>query len=342
MSEQKNMKNSLKNNAARNDAIESALDADYMSNNDMKLLLEEVKAEERYAALPSPLRVKTTRYVSAEGLAQLAEKGVTAFHEAVERNVLPHNFVRTEMSGSVGSVGPHGRQLPFEEADSEIESHARMGGWLKAASGFPALRKVIERTQSWRGVNSLRTLIDLWELQSKFPSPGGLERRLWAVKRRAQSIFSAYEGSVEPSWAGIAIGLLANASTGKAAIIAVAYTLGGRHAINNTNGSIFEQDYRISHRTARDWLAELHTYSVEEEEPSEGAVMRQKEPKLVEGGIEVYAVAQQGEYHQWSLGCKYLVRSSSGKAYYTKDWCYSPVEAMEKACKHWDNAAKAA
>lgn len=225
-----------------------------------------------------------TRYVSAEGLALLAEEGVHAFEEETG-HYLPHNLVRSQMSRSVGTVGAYGRRLPLEEADKQIESHARFGGWLKAAINLPVVRKMIERTQSSRGINSDYTYCNLWEVVSRFPSPGNLERLLWKVRRRSEAILESYEGDFSPAWRDVINALLRTRSVGKAAVITVAATLGME--IRGKWDYDKNKLIRPSYQKARNWLVEsrIALFPNEASEGTHHAV----EPELVEDGVEVYA-----------------------------------------------------
>jgi hypothetical protein len=141
------------------------------------------------------------QYVSAEGLAQLAEAGLDIFVAKTGFTGFPHNLVRTAMSGAVGVVGRFGRVLSVKEADQQILSHGRFGGWIRAAATLRGCRKIIEKTQSSRGINSGRTTVDLWTLVQNNPSPGGFEEKVWKVRRRANQVLKPYGISV--SWASI-------------------------------------------------------------------------------------------------------------------------------------------
>ncbi len=269
-----------------------------------------------------------TRYVSAEGLALLAEEGVSAFQEATE-HFLPHNLVRSEMSG------PYSRRLPIEEANAEIERYARFGGWLNAAtSNLPAVRKMVERTQSSRGINSDYTYCNLWEVVARFPSPGNLERLLWKVRRRAEAILSAYDdGDFTPAWRDVINALLKTKSVGKAAVIVVAATLG-----MDIRG---ERDYdkdrlvRPSYQEARDWLAKRRTARFPE--PASEGIRHAAEPELEESGVRVYPGLQIGRF-----GVRELVWvARRGELVFVADSGMSPQKALEAALDEWSVSSEA-
>jgi len=245
--------NAKKNRGRRARLIKSADLADYgiSGHGSMATVAEIVRSEERAIS---------KKYVSAEGLAQLAEKGVAAFQAATADlpnewagRGLPHNLIRSEGSGSVGVVGPYGRTLPIVEASAEIELYARFGGWLTAAAELPNVRRLILRTNSVRGLNSPYTTWPAWEIFHAWPSPHALERKLKRVITRARVIMEAYDTRLRPSWDGVAYGLRAcPGSVGKAAVIAVARTLGwGRQW--------WETSTAPHYREARQWLEDTRT-----------------------------------------------------------------------------------
>ena len=286
----------------------------------MNAVLADVRAEQRN------IDNAGTRYVSAEGLALLAEEGVYAFQEATG-HYLPHNIVRSQMSGSVGTVGAYGRRLPLEEADKEIESHARFGGWLKAATTLPAVRKMIERTQSSRGINSDYTYCDLWEVVSRFPSPGNLERLLWKVRRRSEAILAAYEGDFAPAWRDVINALLRTRSVGKTAVITSAATLG-----MEIRG---EWDYdknklvRPSYQQARDWLAERRIALFPNE--ASDSIHHAGESELAENGIKVFAGLAIGRFGSRSL---VWVARKGDKMFVAEKW-QKVQDVLKAAIDEW-------
>ena len=202
-------------------------------------------------------------YVSVNGLASLAEAGVQIFEQETGR-CLPHNLVRGEMSGSLliwifsdfnadpereFRLFPPGSYFSIEMAKMMIASYGRFGGWLKAAVHLPGIRRMVEKTQDWRGVNSSHTKVNLWEVVEKFPSPGRLEKLLWAVRLRVEVILSSY-GKYNPAWADIINALLSNASVGKAAIIVTAVTMG----MDPYDDKDPSNPRRRGYEEAREWL----------------------------------------------------------------------------------------
>ncbi len=191
--------------------------------------------------------------LSAEELVAI---GVDALEKHYGRSVLPYNVISYRQ--------------PKEE-------FARFGGWLKAAATLPALRRLILRTQSPNGVYSPHTTVPLWKLSKKFYSPGGLERKLRAVKRRAQAIIATYDEGTQPSWAGIAHGLMTAEKLEKAAIIAAASSL-------SESWEPF-----ASYREAKKWLVKLHSCSDTDHE--NGLRKIKPTPLLEKRNIRVYLVA---------------------------------------------------
>lgn len=147
------------------------------------------------------------RFVSAKGLAALVEPAIKEYEETTGDHNFPHNFVRSQMSGSVGCVGSIGRKLSQTDANIEIEKFARLGGWIKAAAKLPGIRRLLRKGMSSRGMNSPYTYTTPHELAARFPSPGRFERLLWATKARATAILSAYDGNIKPSWVNLSAAL---------------------------------------------------------------------------------------------------------------------------------------
>ena len=247
-----------------------------------------------------------TRFVSAKGLKALVDDGVCMLEESGA--TLPHNLIRTQMSSSVGKVGRFGRNLPFKEAEEEIERYARFGGWLKAANGLPALRKVIIKTQSWKGVNSSKTTVDLWSLFEKFNNPGALDKLLRGVKRRADRVLSAYAGQPTISWSAVGMAVMVNAKPQKASIIAVSAFLAG--------------GYARSFREARDFLVEYHKCSIVD--TSDGVDgKRAVEPYFSKMGVAIFKIAVPVVTRRgYRVGTRFekLVKSAYGRTYHSSNW----------------------
>lgn len=207
-------------------------------------------------------------------------------------------------------VGPseivYGKELVSQYGAYQLlHQYRRICGWFRVATRLPAVAKVITKTQSARGVNSPYTTLALRQLWGKYPSPHELERKLWLVRRRAEAIFTAYEGYENPSWVSVALGLLAQPrSVGKAAIMAVAGTI---------SGNIFNR-----YREAREWLIDFHLCKVED--ISDGVeARREAEPRLHKLGVAVYRIAmpvRSKNGRQVGVRFEWLVRSESGRTYH--------------------------
>lgn len=251
-----------------------------------------------------------SRYVSVEGLAALVKSGTAAWGE--EATFFPWNIYGFTETGFCHSLrSRHGRRLPMAEAGEKIAQFARFGGWLKAAAEFPGIRKLFSKNLSSRGVGSPATRIDPWVVAQRFPSPGNFERRLWKVKKSAEKILSAYEGQ-KPSWLDCYRGLLGNGNQGKAALIAVALTLGWEDSwgtrVNEhpSEGSPPTSAYK----KARGWLIQSRKAG-KILDTSDGVEMwLSLEPVLVKGGVAVYSgfTHSQDKYRQGCREGMFLVR----------------------------------
>jgi len=221
--------------------------------------------------------------IAVNGLATLILRGVKDFEDKTGAT-LPGNLVVSSMSTRlrVGSTPRDGKDESFvcvtEEAERLLWEYGRIGGWLRDAAHYPAVAKVIFATQSPRGINSPRTTVPLEGLWTKFPSLGGLERKLWAVRRRAEAILSAYDGDYTVAWRDVARGVLVNANVGKAALIAAAYTVA--QPLPRYSGTQFR-----SVRQARDFLVAARTASFPAETEVNGFILRHEaEPSVFEDG----------------------------------------------------------
>lgn len=250
------------------------------------------------------------RFVHTSGLGGLVLEGIKAFEETAGAECFPHNLVYTAMSGAlaVGSspIGHGGWKFSPEGADVLLREYGRIRGWLVAAGKLPALQKVILKTQSNKGVNSFRTKLWMGLLWGKFPSPGALERKLWAVKVRAERILSAYDGNIKPSWTHLMYGLLNERRVGKAALIAAALQLGW-NGVDERDGhwddhSLRAGQFRSAYRAARDWLVEHRSAAYLLEDKSDGVAVRlATEPAYNRHGIEVSRALQVDEWGQRKL-----------------------------------------
>lgn len=188
------------------------------------------------------------RFVSVEGIAALVREATNIFEFKVSGSSLPWNLDGRTSTGYLWELDSRvGRWLPREEADALIERTARFAGWLKAAAELPHLRRMIRATQSGRGVGSARTTIDLWGVVKKFPAPDSLNGQLRHVQWRADMIIRAYRDDLRVSWQSVMKALMQTTRVGRAAVIAVATSLGLRTEYN---------DERVTYRQARQWLIE--------------------------------------------------------------------------------------
>jgi len=132
----------------------------------------------------------------------------------------------------------------YDPCKGMIEVAARFSGWLKAASGFPLLARVINEGLSPKGMTSPHTVVDVYTLARCYPSPGMLNRRLGAVRARANVILRPFGRKVPLSVVAQALHAGSRGSIGKQATIA-AY-----HHVNNLHPF-----HVVSYRTARNGLA---------------------------------------------------------------------------------------
>jgi hypothetical protein len=203
----------------------------------------------------------------------------------------------------------------------------RMAGWLRAVAAkpgqFPGIVKMLRATQSSRGQASPRTTVNLWDFVAKAASPHKAEKLLWAVRRRADAILTAYSGAPTIGWRDVAGGLLASCQVGKAAIVAVACRL-------------LPQAHVSRYADARTQLAALHQATARD--ATDGVAVRYEErPCLDRLGVTVYAAFQADCYERFRP--LYLVCSKSGWSYHSER--HSPRAAMFDALDAWRRRAKA-
>ncbi len=154
---------------------------------------------------------------SRVGAELLMKDGVRKFEIWTSIN-LPYN---------VGYLNGYQHRGAFKDPGREaLIFAARFGGWLKRAAISPAcgaLRSLMGKTMSVRGVNSPRTTLDLQKVVKVQHSPETANRRLVAVRRRANEILAPYGVSV--SNAAVAHSLSNRSAVGKAARNAAKHTL---------------------------------------------------------------------------------------------------------------------
>ncbi len=267
--------------------------------------------------------VAGVRWVSTNGLCAFIGKAVSEFEERVGNPVFPYNF------------GPNprrkDRKLGKAEANAEIEKYARLGGWIRAAAKLPGVRRVLQKGMCRNGMNSPYTVVTPYELAEQYPSPGALERKLWAVKERASAILSAYGGDIKPSWVNIARALGHESRIGKAAVIAVAFQLG------------FAAERKAVYREARNWLAQHRSAAYPMVDMTDGVVLRlEATPTLTKLGVEVFrglATTETIGRRQTVAPCRkvvFFVRKGE-RSYHveTRWWCGTPEAAIREAIRAW-------
>jgi hypothetical protein len=237
-----------------------------------------------------------------------------------------------------GNVAPNSypRFVSREGAKQVAEKVNRFCGWIKAIEEegrgrkkYPAIRKVIGKTQSPRGMHSQRTSLNLWDFALGNPSPGWTERMLWKIKIRAEEILSSYKGAPKPSWESVAIGLMGSKRTGKAAVIAVANTMSCGTFLGH------QMDYDVLpwntpvYKRAREWLTELHKCRVEDATDGVEA-LRQETPSLRRAGVSVYTIAIPARYAGYTF--EHLV-VGAGRSYHSR--ARMPYHALREAIDAW-------
>ena len=328
----------MSNNASRNTTSRiqrQAAAATEWDLSDLDGLMAETYEEERYVNR-SPfftlrsgheVRREETMVVDHNHLVNLVEAGAKALAKAWWPEMsewgfgpIPGNFATPDHSPWGGWNFYNSRRnsirMERKHAEAAINGYLRTAGFLRAAadSKLPALKKALEKTQG-NGANSPYTYFSVFQLVDKLRSPGRAERLLWKVKRRAEAIFSAFEGNNAPSWKSIAEALLVTQQIGKAAVMAVAGTLSG-------------QSFSM-YRDARQWLVDYHLCKVKDD--SDGVISkREQEPRLEKFGVAVYRIAIDGKYQ---IEMQWLVRTTDGRTYHSQ-WG-GPREALQDALRAW-------
>ncbi len=293
--------------------------------------LKEIGRHVRFLGFKCPVTGKylspnDSRWITAEGLGELVGKGAKEFEEATNHQ-LPHNLIFTAMSGALtfGSVPFRygGMWCSNEGADRLLKEYGRYSGWLKTSAKLPAVKKALMKGQSSRGTNSDYTYFSLGVLIKKYPSPHRLERALWKARKRADEMLASWPGERRwASWAQLAVGLIQSGRPGKAAVIAVATTLGG--------GS----RYGVRYQAARNWLVKMRTANFPVEDTSDGVIGRRAElPAYFRHGISIFRLRVEERNY---FVTKFLVRHErSGRTYHADDHgsYHSVVENFKWAVK---------
>lgn len=220
-------------------------------------------------------------YVSGAGIRALEKPGIQAFEDAGV--YVPYNL----------GVHPDwaGKWMPSADAQQVLERTARVAGWMAAAAKMPAIKKVLKRSMQGSGVNSPYCVFTPMDFFVRYPSPGRFEDLLWKVKRRAEWILNAYAVQ-NPSWMAIARALMITSVVGKAAVLAVAFTL--------SNGESFR-----SYRQARQWLVANRTAAMVQLGES---LYYMAKPVLEHFGAKVYAVRDVDAYGRYIIGKRHVVQ----------------------------------
>lgn len=304
--------------------IGSAAAFNYMRGGMYRVAEEAAKPRRRFVPLIKrcpvtgrPYRTSESRRILVTGLGDLVRRGVEEFEE-VHGKCLPHNFIYSDGSwgprnlavgsapfrrmGGAGLVSPAG-------ADQLLKEYGRIGGWFRAAAALPGLAKLIKKSQSVNGVNSPYTTLDLRDLLGKFPHPARLERRLWAVRRRAEAILSAYPGDYHPAWSDVARALLVSHQVGKAAVITVACTLDDDCAGSQRHSGF------ASYRSAREFLVSVRTAAFPVVDNADGVeARREAEPCYSKAGVSVYRARVSEPHGRFSR--QWIVRARDGRTFH--------------------------
>lgn len=271
------------------------------------------------------------RFISASGVEALVNNAKKEFSEATGAT-LPWNldlrsggdFGGTGLNYGPGNLGRRGNWLLLEHADEVMSQWTRFAGWLRTAKSQPVLARMITKTQG-NGQGAKATKFNLWDMQRRWNSPHRLDRMVRAVRKRGNAILSAYAGELSVSYKGIALGLLAERSVGKAAIVAVAVTLG-----------VTAEYGKLNYRIARQSLVDYHLCKVADN--SDGVQSRREEhPRLVKLGVAVYRIGTPRLTRRGNtvgVDWKWLVRSSQGRTFHG-EWG-DEREALRNALLSWE------
>lgn len=152
---------------------------------------------------------------SRYGLEKLVCQGIELFHMKIsdKKVTLPHNL---DIHGPWVQY-PKNKKRIKENCQEFVTYAARFSGWLSTIAEMPGITKLISRTVSANGVYSPYTVLDLYKLFEKFPSPHECERKYWKVLKRSKEILQNY--GISPSYNAIAIAMTSGKkATGKMAL----------------------------------------------------------------------------------------------------------------------------
>ncbi|MFZ2619828.1 MAG: hypothetical protein WAX89_03050 [Alphaproteobacteria bacterium] len=272
-------------------------------------------------------------YVSAAGVESLVNKAKERFI-AAHGGVLPWNldlrsggdFGGTGLNYGPGNLGRNGRRMSKAEADEVLGQWAKFAGWLNAITDkHDATARMVVKVQGG-GQGAKATHVNLWELHRRWPAPGKLEKMVRAVRNRGTAILSAYTGTPRVSNKGIALGLMAERTVGKAAVVAVAVTLG-----------LASSGERFRYREARQALIDLHL-NFPIVRTDDGITSRiGREPVLVDEGVAVYA-AKFGREGRISLNRSGFLVVAGNRSYHVQEERYQtlyPAQTAAQAREAW-------
>lgn len=170
------------------------------------------------------------------GLDAIASVAIADFERETDV-YLPHNL---------SIHGPYvwaswSRRYPLDsDGERIVDETARFCGWIRSATKFPVLVRLMEKTTSTNGVNSPYTTLDVWRMAKHQPSPGRAARFLLGIRRRANQILKAYGLRVSWEALGNAMQYGSIKNIGKQARYVAAYTVkqfveGGKNSLGYFN-----------------------------------------------------------------------------------------------------------
>jgi len=279
-------------------AAEEAADGgyDYRSNAGREGLTARAIAEGKSVRRQWAIRMgfKPAYSYCPNGLIALSNKGIKVFEET-HPGVIPWNLYKAGPAGQ--GYYSYNIECTREERDALVEAHARFGGWIAKAAELPVLAKAIGQSVSSRGEGSRRTYVSLWGLAARYPSPQALQRRIFAVQRRAIEVLRAYDGR-GCTLRSVMMALSVTGAVGKAAVIAAYRSLTGEGV--------------VKYSEARNALTELHLCKMADS--TDGVeVTRSVEPVFQKLGVRVYPYVQKGN-SGWKRG--FLVLGQGGRTYH--------------------------
>lgn len=236
---------------------------------------------------------------------------------------LPWNLDNLVHAG-LSVEGRYPRYAPAAQAAKVIEGVMHFCRWLRAAAKLPGLRKAIKASQSARGQFARGTVVNLWEAARRCPSPGRLERALWATKARADDLVSSFVPGGHASWRSLFLAVVFHRQTCKSGVVAAAMTLTA-------------SPYIRLYRDARNALADLASAKVRD--TSDGVAGRRSDtPALVQNGVEVFDLYVQAESRRgpvFGFDKTHLVRRTADGRTFHHDGRGNPEWSVTCAVQAW-------